>query len=100
MGGGLSGPVAAELLAEAQQRLTTMEADRATLAQTRLEMEATRVLLERCQRRERLKRQGKISHDTKCAVRELTHPANMARDGGHAHAAGALPAQGAPQAPG
>ena len=48
----------AELAEEVRQRLAAMEAERAILAQTRLEMEATRVLLERCHKRERLKRQG------------------------------------------
>ena len=48
----------AELAEKVRQRLAAMEAERAILAQTRLEMEATRVLLERCHKRERLKRQG------------------------------------------
>ena len=50
----------AELAEEVRRRLAAMEAERAVLAQTRLEMEATRVLLERCQKRERLKRQGVV----------------------------------------
>ena len=58
--GGTPAPVVAELAEEVRQKLAAQEEERAVLAQTRLEMEATRVLLERCHKRERYKRQGEL----------------------------------------